>query len=465
MKNFSSFFIIILLTTGLKAQDHQLKLIVPGFGGNRVYLSSVQGDENTLIDSMLVTGGEIHFDLTEEYHPGMYRVYLSHPSASMRREPVFIDFIFNHEDVELLADLRSQKDIIVLKSEENRMYYDFMRYNSAYRDKLRLLIQLTDSYIESDPFFAPLRDELVRVQKAYNDSIVQMTHTSPNLLASSLISLQKEPVYDPAKYPDLELFMQENYLKPVSFNDERLIHTPAITKKIISYLSFFRSRDANQRSQEQAFIKAVDRIMAEVSYNQDVYDFVLDYLIDGFEQFKMEEVLVHIADNHLTGECKTESEEIMQERLAAYKRMAPGNRVPDINLLDPFDENHRLSSLENDNILVVFWSSECPHCTSLLPRLAKWYEKEKENYDLEVYAVSIDKSRADWEEFVLLNDLTWINVYDPKGWESKTSRLYNLYATPTMFLLNSDREILAKPVTFREVKKAVEGHVATGREE
>ncbi|MFW5644661.1 MAG: TlpA family protein disulfide reductase, partial [Bacteroidota bacterium] len=48
------------------------------------------------------------------------------------------------------------------------------------------------------------------------------------------------------------------------------------------------------------------------------------------------------------------------------------------------------------------------------------------------------------------------NVYDPEGWESQTSQQYNIYATPTIFLLDNDLNILAKPISFRDIKQAVE---------
>lgn len=461
MRLFSFYFFAILFgcSSGLHSQNYSLKVDVPDFPGGRVYLASFHGDEQGIIDSTLVNQGSISFIMKENYTPGMYRLYFSDPAESRmrRRESVSIDFIFNREDIELMTSYNSVMDeMAVLLSEENLKYYDFVKLRSDYRTHLGLLLPLTEVYDSNDKFFTPLREELLNIQKEYNDSLVKLSDTDPEMLVSSLIALNKEPVYDPGKSEDISLFMRENYLKPVSFTDERLINTNALTQKIISYLSFFRQPGMSKEQQEEAFIKAVDIIMVEVSYDQKIYDFVLNYLIGGFEQFQMEEVLVHIADNHLAGECKTESEEIAKERLQAYQRMARGKEVPDINLLDPFDAPQRLSSLNNERILLVFWSSECPHCTSLLPRLKKWYEEEKENIDIGIYTVSIDKNRLDWEEFILENNLNWINVYDPEGWESKTSQRYNIYATPTMFLLDEDLRIIDKPVSFREFKQTVD---------
>lgn len=459
-KTLLSLFVLLTCSSFiLKAQQYEIKVSIPDYPGKRAYLALLQGDESILVDSTSVSNGRIDFWFDEENIPGMYRIFLSDPSLSQmrRREPVYFDFLFNRENIELMSSYSSLiEDMVVFKSEENKKYFDFLKLKSGYRRHLGLLLPLTDVYDSTDGFFVPLRKETLNIQLKYSDSLVKLADTNPQMLVSSLIALNKEPVYDPGKHEDLTIFMRKNYLATVSFTDERLLNTNAITQKIISYLSFYRGQDMNKQEQEKAFIRAVDKIMEEVSYNQEIYDFVLDYLIDGFEQFQMEEVLVHIADNYLTGECKTDSEEIAKERLEAYQRMAPGKKVPDINLLDPFDIPRRLSSLENDLILLIFWSSECPHCTNLLPRLNKWYNKEKENYDMGIYTVSIDKNRIEWEEFVLTNELEWINVHDPEGWESTTSQRYNIYATPTIFLLDSNLNILAKPITFKDIKQAIE---------
>ena len=461
MKKIPLFLFVLLVYSciSLNAQQYEIKVNIPDYPGKRAYLALLQGDESVLVDSTAVSNGKIEFLFDEEKAPGLYRLFLSDPTHSQmrRREPVHFDFIFNRENIELMSSYLSLiKDMVIFRSEENKKYFDFLRLKSDYRRHLSLLLPLTEVYDSTDSFFSPLRKELLNIQLDYNDSLVKLANTDPHMLVSSLIALNREPVFDPGKHENLTGFMIENYLTTVSFTDERLLNTNAITQKVISYLSFYRGQEMNRQEQEKAFIRAVDKIMEQVSYNQEIYDFVLDYLIDGFEQFQMEEVLVHIADNHLTGECKTESEEIAKERLEAYQRMAPGKKVPDINLLDPFDTPHRLSSLENEMILLIFWSSECPHCTNLLPRLNKWYNKEKENYDLGIYTVSIDDSRIEWEEFILMNELDWTNVYDPEGWESTTSQRYNIYATPTMFLLNNDLKIVAKPVTFRDARQAIE---------
>jgi len=36
-------------------------------------------------------------------------------------------------------------------------------------------------------------------------------------------------------------------------------------------------------------------------------------------------------------------------------------------------------------------------------------------------------------------------------WDGKVAKDYNIFATPTMFLIDANRKILAKPETFEEL--------------
>jgi hypothetical protein len=111
---------------------------------------------------------------------------------------------------------------------------------------------------------------------------------------------------------------------------------------------------------------------------------------------------------------------------------------------------YQLSQLEFSHVLVLFWSSGCQHCMDLLPRLRDWYLNEN-HFDLEVLAVSIDSSQQSFEQLHHSLDLPWISAHDPLGWQGKAPSDYHVYATPSMFLLDRDRKILARPSGMRQL--------------
>ncbi len=62
----------------------------------------------------------------------------------------------------------------------------------------------------------------------------------------------------------------------------------------------------NQAQLEDEFIKAVDKIMYETMDNSLIYEFIVEYLVGGFEKYHFEKVLDYIADNYSPEQCENE---------------------------------------------------------------------------------------------------------------------------------------------------------------
>ena len=456
---------IILITTiffcflDSYAQPVRIEATVNQLPAGRVFLSQIRGEEHKVIDSLLVSGGVARFNLKDPL-PGVYRITLgkSLKSNFYDDDPQFFDLIVNAENTIIIkTDFNYPFDSMkIITSEENQLYYEYLKISNDYKNKAGHILPLFSIYKPDDSFYNEIKNEFARLQRNYTDALMSLANMKPGSLASSMIRFSLIPEVDPSEgFPEMTTFLKSHYFDLVSFADERLINSQVYTQKILEFMSFFRSQNISQTEQEDNFIDAVDVIMERVSYNEQVFDFILGFLVDGFDRFKMEKVLVHLAENYVERGCETDSKKIMEQRLEAYKRMAVGNSVNDIVLLDMDGKSRRLSELKNDYVLVIFWASWCPHCTRLLPEIKKWYENER-NIDLGIYSVSIDTSRFDWEEHLLLNNYPWIDVCNLQGWEGKVASDYNIYATPTMFLIDRNRKILGKPLTFREFRREVE---------
>jgi hypothetical protein len=72
-----------------------------------------------------------------------------------------------------------------------------------------------------------------------------------------------------------------------------------------------------------------------------------------------------------------------------------------------------------------------------------------------VMTVSLDTSRTEWTSFLKEQKLTWLNSSELKGFNSVSADEYNIFATPTMFLLDREKKILAKPISYRELEQAL----------
>jgi thiol-disulfide isomerase/thioredoxin len=252
-------------------------------------------------------------------------------------------------------------------------------------------------------------------------------------------------------------FLKENYFNGFRLDDPSLLRSNIISSKIIGYLSLYRDPASSKDKQEEEFIRAIDTILLKTMDNEEIYNFTLQYLIDGFELYGFDRVITHIAEHYQPADAcihdKDNSE--LVKRMDNIRNLAVGKNAPEIDILDIKGEKFKLSSMDSGYALLVFWATWCTHCQAIMPELSEIYEN-KDLYNLEIIALAVDTSRKAYDKYMQENELDWINYFSPLGWDSKPAKDYSIFATPTMFLVDNNLRIVAKPMDIRELKKSLE---------
>jgi thiol-disulfide isomerase/thioredoxin len=149
-------------------------------------------------------------------------------------------------------------------------------------------------------------------------------------------------------------------------------------------------------------------------------------------------------------ERKTE----LQKRMEHVREMAVGKTAPDIIIKNSDGSQLQLADIDSDYTLILFWASWCPHCGDMIPAVEQMY-LSADLPDFEVLAISIDTSAAAYSSALAEHGTPWINYSELKGWNSKAAVDYSIYATPSMFLIDRNRKIIARPVTAAELNAAL----------
>jgi thiol-disulfide isomerase/thioredoxin len=109
---------------------------------------------------------------------------------------------------------------------------------------------------------------------------------------------------------------------------------------------------------------------------------------------------------------------------------------------------------------VLFRSASwCPKCKEELPAIAKLYNNWKAN-GVEVVFVSLDDKKEAFESFA--KDFPFISVCDFKKWESPIANDYYVFGTPTIYLLDQQREILLRPISVQQMDAWVDWFLVKG---
>jgi thiol-disulfide isomerase/thioredoxin len=444
------------LATLVCSQGYQLEFYIENMPDQDVYLSAYDKTEYTKVDSMYASNESFYFFLPEFAEAGMYRIdFTSQIEGSANTSNAYIEFIWAHESFQVSADfLHLATSASFGNSIENEILGVFRDYEEIYVRKITELFRKKQdpaSDVDNDSILASYRKLHDQRNKYYSE----LAQHYPDLYSSQII-LSYRSVFSPPGMSAEEqvLFMKEHYFDSSPLTNPALLKSPIYTSKIIDYLKLYRGEGLSFKEQESAFMEAVDVIMANTSGDPELRSFVVEYLLEGFESFGMERVQTYIVDTYVDETCTTDAVELAMERVMGYRKMAEGEIAEDIYIRGADNSMIRLSEQDNDYTLVIFWATYCEHCTKLIPKLLEWYYEEKPD-GLDVFAISIDTSRTEWERYMALASFPWINAIEPMGWEGKSPEDYNVYATPTMFLLDRQRRIVAKPYTLRELKREV----------
>ena len=417
----------------------------------KIYLSTVFGEKVKKTDSTLSDKeGHFAFQMKAGAPVGLYRITWE--------KDKYVDLLWNHEDIRFFTRSDSPLDSLkFLSSVENIIYYDYLRLDRSSQQKLDLLIPVIDYYPEKKGFYEKAVSEFESIQKnlvRVQDSI-EAIH--PSSFALRIIRNQSPPFLSPSLTKEERInYLKLHFFDKVNFQDTLLLNSNAWANKAIAYLSLYGNSKLDQKQLEAEFIKAVTLMFNAASVNPEIYKFILDYVVGGFDKYHFDGVITYIADNFQDPlSCEDQARKTaLQKKLDNFKKISIGKIAPEIEVPDSKGKIIRLSSLQSEYTLVIFWSSECGHCVEMMPKVKQFFDNQKPKR-VEILAVSIDTSRTGWTSFIKQEKLNWINVSELKGFNSKSTDDYNIFATPTMFLLDKEKKIIAKPISYKELEQAL----------
>jgi thiol-disulfide isomerase/thioredoxin len=452
MKNITS--IVILLLIGLmNASGQKLQFEIDGMEDRFIYLTQVEGEDLIFIDSIPLKD-EHGVRNIDDLPAGQYYLYLDEINAEGQEQP--IELILNHEDIVLkTSSVFPSQEVQFLKSVENNVYHKFKEVFGLIQYKVELIYPLLKRYPERDNLYIQLAENYVNFQKQQHDLIDSIADEHPELYATKIIRTKRVPVLK-AEWTEQERleYLKTHFFDPVSFDDPSLIRSSAYTESLIHYLSLYQQRGIDKNKQTELFKQALNVILPKINKDQKVYNFLVNYMIDGFERYGLDQVNEYIAGFHEESKCNTDDNEELNARLQGFLKMSEGKTVPDFSAETIYGESIRLSRLENDYVLIVFWASWCPHCMDVMPDLKSWYENER-NRDIEVVAFSLDRNEQEWKQAVKKIAPGWIDVSELRGWESEVAESFFVYSTPTFFIVDKDLKIISKPASLKELKAMV----------
>ena len=130
--------------------------------------------------------------------------------------------------------------------------------------------------------------------------------------------------------------------------------------------------------------------------------------------------------------------ELEQKLIEAGVSSFPNISLPDIN-----SKPRELRDLEGKPFILYFWGAADVNQKLFNNQLKDIYAAYNPK-GLEIYQVSVDTDKAMWATAVKEQQLPWINVCDGASGSSKAVIAYNITSIPSLFVFDTDGNIVAR---------------------
>ena len=250
-------------------------------------------------------------------------------------------------------------------------------------------------------------------------------------------------------------YYKAHYFDNFDLSDPGLLKTPLYQPKIDEYT------DNLTYKHPDSLKAACDYILSMAEPNKETFRYVLVKLTNKYETSKimgMEEIFVYLAENYyLKGKAYWADDDLIAKFEKRVKELKPnliGHIAPEISLVDSLMHPVQLSKLNNRFIILYFYDPDCSHCKKTTPMLSRLYHELKSE-DVEVFAACTVTDIDKWKNYIRSNHLDWVNGIDPY-YRSNFRADYDVKTTPTIYILNSKKEIIAKRLGVDQIKDFIE---------
>tara|TARA_B100000674_G_scaffold496093_1_gene525297 strand:- start:980 stop:2356 length:1377 start_codon:yes stop_codon:yes gene_type:complete len=405
-----------------------------------MYLYELKGNDEYILDSTNVQSRTFAFS-KRSLQTGIYRLTFNNSTNAL-------DIVVNSQETDLidikLSNYKIKKGYNVVGSIENKIKKSYDIKEASIQQKLKLVRKSSKS-----------RDEKLSEMRALNNELYDfgsaLHEENPGTYFGMIISqMQSQNTY-----------ISHLYFNDIDFTDECIVRSALLPTRIQTYFQ----NHSNWPDNKYGFHDAIDMVMQYAVVNDEVAEFCMYNMLDGFYNTGQtdrknnpiwQDLCNYIMDEYIFGEgCGDDIEpsQLLKERASHFKNLQLGSVPPNFNAKDINGKNINLQKTcaSNKYTVLMFWASHCQHCMAELPGFANWYNSYGKN-DIEMIAVSLDGNKKNWESAINNNNFNWTNICQFKVYKSPICLDFKIKKTPTMFVFNNKMEIVAKPRSTHQLK-------------
>ncbi len=455
--------VLVFAWSSIFSQSYKIDVKITDLKEKEIYLGYYYGDKTYVKDTIkLDAKGQGTFKGDSLLDQGVYIVVL--PSKN------YFDVLVG-KDQEFSIETSSDnliKNLKIKGSPENLAFKEFQQFmidkqteSSKIQNKLKDLKEDSDSSKILKDQLKGLSDE---VKNYWNKTISE----NEGDLLGVIIKAMKNPEIPEIEVPDniqnkdsvrwfhSYNYNRQHYFDNIDFSDKRFLRTPIFHNKLETFFTKVLIQDPDTLNHY------IDIVATQAEADKEMFQYIIRYFFDTFQNSNimgMDKVIVHLADNYyLTEKVDWFSEENtkkLKEHVAKLRFNLIGNVAQDLKMETINEEYAQLKDIKAKFTLVYFWEPNCGHCKKVTPEVYKLYHEFTRD-EFEVFAVYTQTDKEEWTKYIHEKGYEdWINVWDPYNL-TNFRFFYNVYSTPTIYLLDENKKIIAKRIGHETLKNILE---------
>ncbi len=440
-------FFLILIPTLLQAQFTIKGSLKPNNNYTWILLYKLEKGKQTFIDNASVVNGEFQFKIDEKQPVGIYRAYYQIENN------LYVEFIYNKENVDFTFNPNNPIDSIdFLTSDENKIYQTYYKKISAKQKQLDALqvnyFKKKDSliHIKIIPNYKSTRAELQNLQSLFEKE-------SQGKLAQHFIKASKQyNAQVPFKNPqDYIATVKIHFFDAIDFNDKVLSNSTFINDRLTDYVLYLNQAD-NIASKNILQKKAIEEASLLLNKDFDLLKNFEESLLQNYILEDNNEMVNFVMNNYYNNLPDSFQDAALQYKITAAIKTAIGTEATDFSWEENGVKKNLYSLIGFDYYIVVFFSATCSHCQFEVP---EFYNFIKDIENIRVIAIGLEDEKESWEKMTA-KFIDFTNILDLDKWDSPKAKNYGITAIPSYFVLDTNKNILAKPNDFEELKAMFE---------
>lgn len=459
------------MAAGAHAQTagYAISITLKPYKNQYVYLGYYYGKIKALADSVKLNAGSSGvFKGKQKLNGGIYFI------VSPRKEILFEILLDKQQTFAIQADSATlPASIRFTNSPENVLFQSYSSFAGvngktaqAYMGEMSAAKTKADSNQVTEKLRL-LNEKMVH----YRDSL---SAKNPGSMLTALFKSLKEPTVPPAtkqpggKYDSLYAYnyFKDHYWDGISFTDDRLLRTPIFEPRLDKYYKTLVVPEPDSIKKE------VDVMLTKSASNKEMYKYLLTYFVQQYinpQYMGQDAVFVHLFEKYINNNPQVDwftekYKKYMSDR--AYSLMANliGAPAQNLELVDTADKPKPLYDIKAPYVVICFWDATCSHCKEVVPKVDSIYQAKWKQMGVVVYGVMVDGGKEAWTSYIKEHTLQdWIHAYEPTAQRDagyaagkpNFRQLYDVYQTPILYLLDKDKRIIAKKLTYDQIDEVL----------